>query len=335
MIALHDIHKSFGSVKAVRGVGFELRPGEIAGLLGPNGAGKSTTIRVLTGFFRPDKGAATLAGIDMLKTPRKARRLLGYLPESAPLHPEMRTIDTLRFRGRLYGLRGKALQAACERVIGLCALEPVRLRRVGQLSKGYRQRVGLAAAIVHDPPVIVLDEPTNGLDPTQIRTARSLIRELGERKTVLVSSHMLAEVEKTCDRILIIAGGRLRADGRASDLIEAEAAGAVRARCVGDIEAIRGAVAGLGRVEIEAPADHATNPSAPVVVTISPRSHAGDESGTGHGGGAGSGAGAKGRVDPHEVASSLTNRGLRVVEVGLASRGLEDVFVRCVEEASS
>lgn len=212
MIQVDRISKSFGLVRAVRDVTFEVHSGEVVGLLGPNGAGKTTTIRVLTGYSPPDRGSARLAGFDILEDSVRARRILGYLPESAPAYPEMSVRGYLRFRARLHRLSGKALKRGLERAMAACDLQKVRSRRIAHLSKGFRQRVGLAAAIVHDPRVLVLDEPTNGLDPSQIREARALIRTLAENRTVLVSSHILPEIERTCDRVLILAGGRLRAD---------------------------------------------------------------------------------------------------------------------------
>lgn len=228
MIGVREIHKSYGNVRAVRGIGFEIPAGIVAGLLGPNGAGKSTAIRIMTGYLPPDRGSVTVAGIDAGRRSLAARRRIGYLPEAAPLYPEMRAIDYLRFRTRLYGVpfrrRGNAVAEAIQR----CGLEGVERRRIGRLSKGYRQRVGLAAAIVHDPPVLVLDEPTNGLDPVQTREVRGLIRELGRERTILMSSHILAEIERTCDRIIVLARGRVRADGTPEDLIrQASEPGAV------------------------------------------------------------------------------------------------------------
>lgn len=219
MIQAREIHKSFGRVLALRGVSFELHPGQVTGLLGPNGAGKSTTIRIVTGFLPPDRGTVRVDGLDAIDDSREARRQIGYLPESTPLYPEMRTIDYLRFRARLYGLSGKTRKHALEEAIDRCWLKEVRERRIGHLSKGYRQRVGLAAAIIHNPPVLILDEPANGLDPEQIRQMRALIRELGAERTVLVSSHLLPEVERTCDRVIIIARGLVRADGSPESLL--------------------------------------------------------------------------------------------------------------------
>jgi ABC-2 type transport system ATP-binding protein len=176
MIVVEAVHKTFGSVHAVRGVSFELVPGQIAGLLGPNGAGKTTTIRMVVGYCMPDRGRVLIGGFDTASSPAAARSKIGYMPESSPLYPEMRVVDYLSFRGKLFGLDRSTRRAAIAKVIDWCSLGTVAQRRVGVLSKGFKQRVCLAAALLHDPPVLVLDEPTNGLDPTQIQEVRSLVR---------------------------------------------------------------------------------------------------------------------------------------------------------------
>lgn len=216
MIEVRSLAKWFGRIPAVREVTLDVARGQVVGLLGTNGAGKTTTIRMIAGFLPPDAGWARIEGYDTLG--RESRRRLGYLPESAPLYAEMRTRDYLTYRATLQGLRGRPRAAAVERVIERCWLRQVRHKRVGHLSKGYRQRVGLAAALVHDPPVLILDEPTNGLDPSQIHRMRDLVRELGEDRAVLVSSHILPEVESMCDRVVIMARGRVRADATPGEL---------------------------------------------------------------------------------------------------------------------
>lgn len=226
MINVREIHKSFGRIHAVRGVSFDIPSGQVAGLLGPNGAGKSTTIRIATGYLPADRGNVSVDGQDTLENSLQARRRIGYLPESAPLYPEMRTEEYLRFRARVFGIARNARSKAIGRAIERCWLSEVRRRRVGTLSKGYRQRVGLAAALLHDPPAVILDEPSNGLDPTQILEMRKLIRDLGREKAVLVSSHILSEVERTCDRVIVIARGKVRTDGTPEGLI-AKAGGRV------------------------------------------------------------------------------------------------------------
>jgi len=219
MIRVDSVHKTFGSFHAVRGVSFEIPKGQCVGLLGPNGAGKTTTIRMMTGFLPPSSGKISIGGHDTISAALQARALTGYLPEATPLYPEMRVLDYLQHRAQLYSVprvtRRRAIQAAADR----CRLSDVLRRRIGHLSKGYRQRVGLAAALVHEPQVLILDEPSNGLDPSQIRETRSLIRDLAENRTVLVCSHILPEVERTCDRVIIFAGGRVRADGTPGRLV--------------------------------------------------------------------------------------------------------------------
>jgi ABC-2 type transport system ATP-binding protein len=226
MIRLEHVSKRYGTIHAVRDTSLSLASGQVAGLLGPNGAGKSTLIRMICGVFAPSGGRITINGHDTLEAPLEARRAIGYLPESAPLYPEMSVEGYLRYRAGLFGLprgeRGRAIVGAMDR----CLLAEVRRQRIGTLSKGYRQRVGLAAAILHDPPVLVLDEPASGLDPTQQTQMRALIRELARTKLVLLSSHVLPEVEQICDRVLIMARGRVRADGTPAELI-AQASGTV------------------------------------------------------------------------------------------------------------
>lgn len=223
MIRVQEVSKSFGRVRAVHGVSFEVSRGEVVGLLGSNGAGKSTTIRMIAGVIPPDRGRIWIDGLDTIDRSAEARRRIGYLPESAPAYGEMSVEELLRFRARLYGVGRRELGRAVGRVVELCELGEARGRRVGELSKGFRQRVGLAGALVHDPPVLILDEPTNALDPRQIRHTRSLVRELGREKAVLVSSHVLPEVERTCDRVVMMARGRVRADERPGALVERRA----------------------------------------------------------------------------------------------------------------
>jgi len=218
MILVDQVSKSFGSVQAVRSISFELAPGQVAGLLGPNGAGKTTTIRMIVGFLMPDRGRVLIDGKDTAASAAHARRQLGYMPEATPLYQEMRVGEYLTYRGKLFGLDRASRRAAATKVIDRCWLGPVITRRIGALSKGFKQRVGLAAALIHDPPVLVLDEPTNGLDPTQIREVRELVKELGKDRTMLISSHILPEVERLCDRLIVIAGGMVRADGSPADL---------------------------------------------------------------------------------------------------------------------
>ena len=191
------------------GVSFEVGKGEVVGILGPNGAGKSTTIRILTGFLPATSGLARVAGHDVARESLAARRQLGYLPENVPLYPEMRVEEYLHFRARLKGVAGRDRKSRVDHVISRCWLVEMRRRLIGTLSKGYRQRVGIADALVANPPILILDEPTVGLDPNQVRQLRDLIRELGADHTVLLSTHILPEVEAVCGRVLVIHRGRL------------------------------------------------------------------------------------------------------------------------------
>lgn len=208
-IRVERLRKRYGAVEAVAGVSFQVRRGEVVGLLGPNGAGKSTTIRILTGFLPATDGVAAVAGHDVARESLQARRQLGYLPEHVPLYTEMRVDEYLRFRAQLKGVPRAQRRARVGAVIERCWLAEMRHRLIGFLSKGYRQRVGLADALLAEPPILVLDEPTVGLDPNQVRQVRTLIRELGERHTILLSTHILREVEAVCSRAIILARGRL------------------------------------------------------------------------------------------------------------------------------
>lgn len=218
MIEVRHLTKSFGSVVAVQDVSFEVAKGQVVGFLGPNGAGKSTTFRILTGYQPASSGSARVAGFDVFTESLKVRRTVGYLPESTPLYPEMRVREYLKFRAKLKGVAGAEISRRIEYVTGKCRLGEFVNRPIGQLSKGMKQRVGLADALINDPQVVFLDEPTIGLDPTQVRETRNLIAELGERHTVMLSSHILSEVEATCSDVIIIARGRVVAQGSPQEL---------------------------------------------------------------------------------------------------------------------
>lgn len=218
MVVVQNVRKSFGTVPAVQDVSFELKPGQIAGLLGPNGAGKTTTIRMIAGYLIPDAGRVLIGGHDTASAPASARQRLGYLPESNPLYPEMKVREYLDFRAGLFGLPTPLRRKARDWALDRCRVTEMAGRRIGTLSKGYRQRVGLAAALLHNPQVMILDEPTNGLDPSQIHETRALVQDLAKERTMLVSSHILPEVERLCDRVIIMAGGKVHADGSPSDL---------------------------------------------------------------------------------------------------------------------
>jgi len=218
MIEAHDLSRRYGDFTAVDGVSFTAADHEILGMLGPNGAGKTTTIRMITGFLPPTAGRVTIAGRDLFESPTEVRRHLGYLPENVALYPEMRVEEYLLYRARLEGLTGGEVRTAVGEAVERCMLEEVRHQIIGTISKGFRQRVGLATAILHRPSVLVLDEPTVGLDPKQIISIRELIRELGRERTLLLSTHILPEVELLCDRVIIIDRGRIAAEGTPESL---------------------------------------------------------------------------------------------------------------------
>ncbi len=220
MIQVKNLTKAFGSHLAVDNISFRVEEGEIVGFLGPNGAGKSTTMRILTCFMPATSGSATVAGFDVFNQSLDVRRRIGYLPEGNPLYPEMRTREYLNFRGKLRGMSRSERETAIQRVTDRCWLGEFVDRPIGQLSKGMRQRVGLADALLHDPKVLILDEPTIGLDPTQIRETRKLISDLARKHTIILSSHILPEVEAVCQRTIIIAGGKIRASGSISEVRE-------------------------------------------------------------------------------------------------------------------
>ena len=218
MIVVENLTKYYGEYPAVRGISFEVPKGRVVGFLGPNGAGKSTTMRILAGFQSATSGRASIDGKDVFWDPIEARRRIGYMPESCPLYPEMRVDEYLKFRAGLKGLGWGTKRTRVDYVLGKCWLKDVRRQLIGTLSKGYRQRVGLADALLADPPVLILDEPTAGLDPTQIRETRKLIRELGNQHTMLLSTHILSEVEMACDSVIIIDQGQVKEEGVLADV---------------------------------------------------------------------------------------------------------------------
>lgn len=217
-IRIEGLTKRYGQQAAVDGIGLHVRPGEVLGFLGPNGAGKTTTMKMICGLLAPDAGSIEVGGRSVLTDPQAVRRHIGYLPENNPLYEDMPVLDHLRFAARLQGLSPERIRERLGEMVRVCGLDAEKHKRVGELSKGYRQRVGLAQAMVHDPEVLILDEPTTGLDPNQIVEIRELIKEVGRAKTVIFSTHILPEVEATCDRILIINRGRIVADGSPADL---------------------------------------------------------------------------------------------------------------------
>src|ERR1700751_2740282 len=218
MIQVKDLTKRYARTTAVDHISFEVAQGRIVGFLGPNGAGKTTTMRMLTCFMPPTSGTATVAGFDVLDKPLEVRRHIGYLPETPPLYPEMRTTEYLTFVGKIKGLRGPELTKRVEYVLGRCAIADAKDRVLGKLSKGYRQRVGLAQAIIHNPDVLILDEPTAGLDPKQINETRDLIKSLAGDHTIILSTHILPEVEQTCEQGVLLNKGKLVATDSVNNL---------------------------------------------------------------------------------------------------------------------
>jgi ABC-2 type transport system ATP-binding protein len=218
MIEAEGLSKFYGSFAAARDVTFSINRGEVAAFLGPNGAGKSTTMKLLTGYLAPSEGTAKIAGFNMATERLEAAKRLGYLPENGPLYDDMSPRSFLTFFGNLRGMSPVELDRRLELIVRTCRLEAVIGKPIGKLSKGYRQRVGLAQALLHDPEVLVLDEPTAGLDPNQIREVRKMIRELGQSKTILLSTHILQEVEAMCNRVIFVNEGRIVFDGTPAEL---------------------------------------------------------------------------------------------------------------------
>ncbi len=208
-LEVFQLTKQYGSQKALDEVGFSVSPGRILGFLGPNGAGKSTTMKIITGYLSPDSGGVKVLGKDAIAHPKVVSPLIGYLPEHNPLYLEMYVREFLEFSGRMYGLSGKGLQSKTREMLGRTGLSPEQHKKIGQLSKGYRQRVGLARALIHDPEVVILDEPTTGLDPNQLVEIRNLILEIAQNKTLILSTHIMQEVEAICQDVVIINKGKV------------------------------------------------------------------------------------------------------------------------------
>ncbi len=254
MIDVRHLTKRYARHEAVRDISFSVGKGEIVGFLGPNGAGKTTTLRMLTGYLPPTSGSARVAGFDIFRESVQARSRIGYMPENVPLYEDMRVREYLKFRAQLKGLSGAPTRRRVGEVMETCGLQAVRRKMIKTLSKGYRQRVGLADALVHDPELLILDEPTNGLDPNQIRQIRELIRQLGESHTVLVSTHILHEVEMTCNRVIIIDNGRIKAADTPANLTgRMRAAGRIQVEIQADPEVVAGALNRLEHVKKVSP----------------------------------------------------------------------------------
>ena len=301
MIEAQNLTRRYGDFTAVHGISFSVGEGEIVGMLGPKGAGKTTTIRMITGFLPPTSGRVTVAGKDLFDSPREARRQLGYLPENVALYGEMRVEEYLAYRARLEGLTRAEAREAIGSAIERCLLTDVRHQLISTISKGYRQRVGLATAILHRPSTLVLDEPTVGLDPKQIIAIRDLIRELGRERTLLLSTHILPEVELLCNRVMIIDQGRIVAEGTPEEL---------RERSVGN-PAVRLTLKG-------APDAAESLGSVPGAVSVHP--------------GVGEGAWvvehAAGTDPREEIFRAAVARGWVLLEMARERTTLEDIFVR-------
>jgi len=259
MIDVHDVAKSYGPIEALRRVTFHIAPGEIVGMLGPNGAGKTTTIKILTGYLHPDEGTVTVNDLDVLTHTREVQAHVGYLPESAPLYPELSVQGYLKMMAELRQIPEDEQRARISEAVYATGLVDHLVRPIGQLSKGFRQRVGLAQAILHQPRLLILDEPTIGLDPTQVVEIRRLIRRLAEHSTVLFSTHILSEVEALCDRVIILMNGQIKADARLSELAATSDAILVLEDAPTGIERALQDLGGVRRIErIHRPDGHPT-----------------------------------------------------------------------------
>ena len=314
MLVVRDLEKRYGDHVALRGVSFDVREGEVVGFLGPNGAGKSTTMRIVTGFIPASQGTVLVDGLDVSSHPLETRRRVGYLPESTPLYGEMAVREYLEFRARIKGIPRRQLASRVDYVIERTGLADRTRQLIETLSKGYRQRVGIADAMVSGPKLLILDEPTIGLDPNQIREVRALIRELGQSHTLLLSTHILPEVEMVCDRVVVIARGRTVADDTVSGLIERYQRPVVRV--VLDpgppSQAVGAALRGLQGVSDAVPvASEGPAPSDPWRLTLRPGVQ---------------------RVDVQRAAWDLArDKGWRLLELGPERVTLEQIFTQLTE----
>lgn len=245
-IKVSQLTKVYGDQKAVIALSFEVNKGDILGFLGPNGAGKSTTMKVATGFIPPTEGSVEIEGINVTKNPLEARTCIGYLPEHNPLYLDMFVHEYLAFIGELHGLKGKGLKSRIAEMISLCGLTIEQNKKIGTLSKGYRQRVGLAQALIHDPSVLILDEPTTGLDPNQLVEIRSLIKEVSINKTVILSTHIMQEVKALCNRVIIIDSGEIVANDTVENLTESQFVLRVEFQATANLKIL----STLGKVEV-------------------------------------------------------------------------------------
>jgi len=309
MIKVENLTKRYAGLTALNNVSFEVNRGEIVGFLGPNGAGKSTTMRILTGFIPASSGRAEVAGLDVFEDSLEVRRHIGYMPENNPLYVDMRVSEYLKFRAKLKDVPRADRKDRIQEVLQMCGLTDVRNRVIGHLSKGYRQRVGMADALLAEPDLLILDEPTIGLDPVQIRQVRQLIKDLGKRHTILLSSHILPEVEMTCNRVIIIHRGRILASDTPDNLVKTLHAGGlvrVEVRAPGaEVQVKLRSVDGVESVEVEAGNDGF------VRVTIQPKAGA----------------------DPREaIFKVVAANGWTLRELSRTRTTLEDIFVQITSE---
>ncbi len=313
MIYVSKLTKAYGSNLAVDQISFDVPKGQVVGFLGPNGAGKSTTLRMLTCYLPPTSGGASINGFDIFHDSEKVRENLGYLPENVPLYLEMRVDEYLDFRGRLRKMPRPQRRKRMEYVLERCWLKNVSRRVIGHLSKGYRQRVGLADALLHNPAVIILDEPTVGLDPTQIRETRKLIRDLGGDHTIMLSTHILPEVEAVCDRAIVIARGKIVAQGTPDELRSSRRMQArVLVECRGpakDVEIALGRVSGVSKVELIENTNGSGGSSTEKYTTMAIRP-------------------SDGRDVREEVARTVIQNGWPLREIRLEHATLEEFFVQ-------
>jgi len=305
MIQVKNLTKYFGPVQAIDRINFDVDQGEIVGFLGPNGAGKTTTMRILTSYLPATSGVARVAGYDVMTESMQVRRNIGYLPESVPLYSEMRVEEYLVYRAKLKGLGRKERVPRLEFCLDRCRLREVRRRLLGTLSRGYRQRVGLADAMIHDPPILILDEPTAGLDPIQIRETLALIRELGEKHTVLLSTHILSEVEAICERVIIINAGRV---GFSRSLAEIEQEAVILLDVRGPADAVAGAVRSIGGVAQLTPREPADGVAAFEIRTQ------------------------ENRDLREEISKAVSDRGWLICRLDRKHRKLEDAFFQVLRE---
>ncbi len=259
MIQVENLTKDYGGHQAVAGISFEVHNGEVLGFLGPNGAGKSTTMKILTCFIAPSTGTARVGGHDVLERSLEVRRLVGYLPEDTPLYQDLTTLEFLEFASALRQVPHDERPRRIREISKVCGLHEVMGKAIGELSKGYRQRVGLAQAMIHDPPILILDEPTSGLDPNQIVEIRELIKEIGKQKTVILSTHILPEVQATCGRVIIIHEGKLVADGTPQSLASQDASNnyklLIEAGATEKVEPVQEKLSGIAGVVKVTPVD--------------------------------------------------------------------------------